>query len=270
MSWHLAPTTLARYADGTVDVAGAASVETHVLRCAECRAALSGYADQRVVDTAWTEIIARLDAPRSTLLERLLLRCGVRDDHARLLAATPTLRASWLASIAVVAGFAVAAARSPRGTINIFLLIAPLLPVAGVAAAYGPGVDPTYEIGLAAPFRGVRLLMLRAASALVVTCVIAGVAALALPGAGWAAAGWLLPALGLTMATLYLGTFVDPVVAGTAVGFGWAAVTGLAARLRDMPDISGATTQLACLTLLIVTALLFLARRDTLDLRRTL
>ena len=270
MSWHLAPTTLARYADGGADVAGAASVETHVLRCPDCRAALSAYADRPGLDAVWAEITERLDTPRPTLIERLLLRFGVRDDHARLLAATPTLRGSWLASIALVAAFAVAAARSAGGTIDVFLLVAPLLPVGGVAAAYGPGIDPTYEVGIAAPFRSIRLLMLRAASVLAVTCVIAGVAALALPGAGWAAAAWLLPALGLTVTTLYLGTYLDPVVAGTAVGLGWVTTTGLAVRLDAVVDLTEPLAQLAALALLVVSTVLLFVSRDRIDLRRTL
>ena len=42
-----------------------------------------------------------------------------------------------------------------------FLALAPLLPLAGVAAAFGAALDPTYEIGLAAPLSAVRLLLLR-------------------------------------------------------------------------------------------------------------
>jgi hypothetical protein len=44
-----------------------------------------------------------------------------------------------------------------------FLTVAPLLPLAGIAMAYGPGIDPTYEIGLAAPMRSLRLLLRAAA-----------------------------------------------------------------------------------------------------------
>ena len=49
--------------------------------------------------------------------------------------------------------------------------------------AYGPGIDPTYEIGLAAPMRGLRLL-LRAAAVVRASAVLAAAASLALPG--WA------------------------------------------------------------------------------------
>jgi hypothetical protein len=35
----------------------------------------------------------------------------------------------------------------------LFLVMAALLPVAGVAAAYGPGVDPAYDVGRASPCR---------------------------------------------------------------------------------------------------------------------
>jgi hypothetical protein len=96
--------------------------------------------------------------------ERLLVRLGVADHTARLLAATPALRGSWLLAVAVTLAFAVLAAWARPGpdAILAFLCVAPLLPLAGIAVAYGPGIDPTYEIGLAAPLRSFRLLLLGA------------------------------------------------------------------------------------------------------------
>ena len=105
-----------------------------------------------------------------------------------------------------VLAFAVWAARGDQQGVYWFLVLAPMLPLAGVAAAYGQGVDPTYEVGLAAPMRSFGLLLIRAVAVLVTTTVIAGLAALALPGLQWTAAAWLLPSLGLTLASLALAT----------------------------------------------------------------
>lgn len=131
---------------------------------------------------------------------------------ARLLAATPALRGSWLLAVAVVLGFAVLAAwtHSGQDAILAFLCVAPLLPLAGIAAAYGPGVDPTYEIGLATPLRSFRLLLLRAAAVLGAATLLAAAAGLALPQFGPRAVGWLLPSLGLTASSLALATTVEP------------------------------------------------------------
>ena len=79
----------------------------------------------------------------------------------------------------------------------LFLLVAPLLPLAGVAAAYGPLVDPAYELALAAPLGSLRLLLLRAVAVVAVDdAARRWPRALALPGLDWTAAAWLLPSLG--------------------------------------------------------------------------
>jgi hypothetical protein len=134
-----------------------------------------------------------VDLPRAGVAERLM-RLGVAEHTARLLAATPALRGSWLLAVATVLAFAVLAAwTTPGQDANLaFLCVAPLLPLAGIAAAYGPGIDPTYEIGLAAPLRSFRLL-LRAAAVLAAAALLAAAASLALPQLGPGAAGWLLP-----------------------------------------------------------------------------
>ena len=92
----------------------------------------------------------------------------------------------------------------------IFLTLAPLLPVAGVALSYGPAADPAYELTLAAPYSVLRLVLLR--SVAVVTCTVAltAIGALALADNGWQAVAWLLPALALSAATLALSVRTTP------------------------------------------------------------
>lgn len=139
-------------------------------------------------------MLDELDGVRPGPMERTLVRLGIADHVARLLAATPSLRLSWFAALAVALGFAVSAAYT--GAVVVFLVVAPLVPLAGVAAAYGPGVDPTYEIGLASPMRSYRLLLIRALAVLTASMGLAGAAALALPTLNWSTAAWLLPSLG--------------------------------------------------------------------------
>ncbi|MDP9302663.1 MAG: sensor histidine kinase [Actinomycetota bacterium] len=155
-------------------------------------------------------------------LERALARVGIRDHVARLLAATPSLRLSWFGAAGVAVGFSAWAASSgsPMGTL-FFLVVAPLVPVAGVAAAYGPWIDPMYEVTQAAPMSSFRLVLLRASAVLVVAAVVIGAAAVALPGADWTAAAWILPALGLTLASLALSTFMPTHWAAGAVTLVW-------------------------------------------------
>ena len=218
MTWHVDPAALARYAAGGADPVGATSIEAHLVSCAACRDGLAAYADTARLDRTWASVLDTIDAPRPTVAERALRGLGVRDDRARLLAATPSLRTSWLLSVVLVTVFAVASGNAADdGT--FFLLVAPLLPVAGVAAAYGPGVDAAYEIGVAAPFGGLRLLLLRSLAVLSFSVVACVIGAAFVPGV--AGVEWLLPGLGLSAATLAAETRTTPVNAAVAVSAIW-------------------------------------------------
>lgn len=233
MSWHAEPELLRRYADGALPSAPAASVEAHLLVCVACRVAMPA---PRMLDAGlvWREVIDRVDRGERGLIERALTRVGLAPHLVRLLLATPALRRSWLLAVAVALGFAVAAAHGGGGQPWLFLLLAPLLPVAGVATAYGPGVDPLYELAVAAPLCGFRLLLLRAVAVLVASGGLAGLAVPLLPGARWVAVAWLLPALTLTLASLALAVVVPAAVAGAVVGGAWLAfVTSTALGTGD-------------------------------------
>ncbi|MEO5722978.1 MAG: zf-HC2 domain-containing protein, partial [Ilumatobacteraceae bacterium] len=103
----------------------------------------------------------------------------------------------------------------------LLLVLAPLLPVAGVATAFGPALDPTYEIGVAAPLSGLRLTLLRTLAVIATTMPLLAVAALVGPGGGWAMFGWVLPSFALVAITLALSTAISPEHAGVVVGVGW-------------------------------------------------
>lgn len=228
MSWHADEALVSRYARGEIDEVTAMSLEAHLATCAVCRSKLTKFVDPERLQRGWEAVLSAIDAPRRGPLEAALARIGVDDGTARLVAATPSLRASWLAAVSVALGFAFAAALWSVSGLLVFLVVAPLLPVIGVAAAYGPGVDPTYEIGLAAPLSSFRLLLLRAAAVLATTTVLAGLAGVALgmmsPRPGWIAAAWLLPALGLTLGSLALSTVIAPLRAAGAISLAWVVV----------------------------------------------
>jgi hypothetical protein len=211
-AWHADGALLAAYHDQRLDAAARWSVEAHLTSCAACRLRAGALVDPTRLERVRAALIEVVDQPRAGMAERLLVRLGVAEHTARLLAATPALRGSWLLAVATVLGFAVLAGWThPGEDANLALLcVAPLLPLAGIAAAYGPGIDPTYEIGLAAPLRSFRLLLLRAAAVLGTATLLAAAASLALPRLGPGAAGWLLPSLGLTASGLALATTVEP------------------------------------------------------------
>ena len=179
---------------------------------------------------------------------------------------TPSLSVSWLGAVAVALAVAVVAAQHGERGLLLFLCVAALLPLAGVAVAFGQGLDPAHEVAVAAPFSSVRLVLLRAAVVLPATIGLAGLAALALPGVGWSAAAWLLPALGLTALSLGLATFIAPARAFACVTGVWLALVALSQVQPDDRLVAFGPAAQAAFAVLAASAVIVLAvRRDHLN-----
>ena len=175
--------------------ARAFSVEAHLSACADCRAAVPALADRAAPARGWCEIDDAVDAPRAGVVERLLARLGVRAHDgppARGDAVAARCR-GWPRSPRLALAVVLGRARGDRG-VMLFLLVAPLLPLAGVAAAFGPRADPTYELGARRPARGSGCCSLRTVAVVAATTLLARVAraraaGARLDGRGLAAAG---------------------------------------------------------------------------------
>jgi Putative zinc-finger len=263
-AWHADAELLAAYDDQRLDTATRWSVEAHLTSCAACRLQARALVDPARLGRLRAALVDAVDLPRAGLVERLLVRLGMADHTARLLAATLALRGSWLLAVAMALAFAVLAAwvQSGQDANLAFLCLAPLLPLAGIAVAYGPGVDPTYEIGLAAPVRSFRLLLLRAAAVLGTAILLGGAASLALPQLGPGAAGWLLPSLALTASSLALATTVEPLRAiGITAGAWIVAVVVTVAPPASSSVLFAVAGQAAFALLALLGASVLLLRR---------
>lgn len=274
---HPGEKLLAGYAAGTVDRVTAWSVEAHLTSCGSCREALSAQVDPGRLARNRSVLLVRVATPDEGLAYRLLSRSGIPDHVLRLLAATPSLRRSWLLSVAgvlaAVTGEAVLAthvsggAGDPRGAVLLpFLLVAPLLALAGVAAAFLPPVDPAYRLAVAAPFSGFTLLLARAVSALAAALVPVVAAAFVLPGPRWLPAALLLPSLALAAFALAVTALVGPHTAALAAGVVWAVPVLWVATAHVPLLIVQWPGQAACLTVLLAAVGVLLARRDRFEL----
>lgn len=250
---------VASYCDGSLDGAAAWSVEAHLPGCPACRAVLSGRVDSRRLRASRAVVLARAGLPRPGRAGRALRRCGVPDHITALLAATPSLRRSWLAGIVLVLAVVIAATRLAAtistgtlapGVLHAgaatsasllagssgwygllpFFVLAPLLPLAAVAAAFSPALDPAHRLSAAAPVSAITLLCVRSAAVTAASLLPAALAALALPGPWWLAVTMLLPALAICAAALALATVIRPLPAAAAVAAGWAALVLAAAH----------------------------------------
>ena len=240
----------------------AASVEAHLERCSGCQARLVPTADLSRLDGVWADVVDAVEAPRTSLLERLLVRAGVAPDTARLLAVTPSLQLSWVTGTAVVLALALLVSHSGERGLALFLALAPVLPVAGVAVAFGPRTDPLHEVAVAAPYSSYRLLLVRSAAVVAATMALAVPAALLLPSTPLVAAAWLLPALGLSTTSLALATRVDPGVSSAVMAGGWllVALSGLRPE-RDPLLVASVVPQVTCLVLFLAACAVLLGQR---------
>jgi hypothetical protein len=279
---HTDEDLLASYAAGTAAAVAGWSVEAHLTGCASCRSALSAHADAERLARNRAALLVRAALGDGGRLRRLLRRCGVPDHVLSLLAATPSLRASWLASVAAVvavtAGEAAAlsygwipggrlVAGNPNPTaLAPFLLVAPLLVLAGVAAAFLPVFDPAWRLAAAAPFSGFTLLLTRAVCALGAALIpVTGVAFL-VPGPGWLPFALLLPSLALSAFALALATVVEPRAAAVTTAALWAVPTLLLASARVPQLIVATDAQFACTAVLCTCAVVLYLRHDRFEL----
>jgi len=206
--------------------------------------------------------VGRAEPVHRGVVERLLVLLRVPDHLARLLASTPSMHLSWVGSVAAVLGLAALAA-DRAGRVNVFLVLAPLLPLAGVAAAYGPAADPAHDISQAAPVSSFRLMLIRSTAVLVTSSVLSLAASAFLPLEGWRIAAWILPSLAVTVAGLLLSTITDPVRAASIVAFGWVAATLTLTRLdHDVANLFGGPAQAGFSAFVFVGATGLVKRRD--------
>ncbi|HEY6567938.1 MAG TPA: histidine kinase [Actinomycetota bacterium] len=203
---------------------------------------------------------------REPLLDRILMRVGVHDDAARIIAATPSLRSSWLIAASLAVVFALWGEHAEPHVVAVVLILAPVLPVAGVAAAYGPWADPMYEVTQATPASGFRVLLLRSIAVLVAAAVLVSAAAVALPDAGSTAVAWMLPALGLCAASLMLATFVPLRRAALLVSGTWLALAAGVALTGPASSLYRGWAQLMFFAIIVVCSLVVARRRHHLEI----
>jgi hypothetical protein len=293
---------LARYARSALDEPTAWSVEAHVPGCAPCRAALAARLDGSRLARNKSVLLTRLALPRPGPAGRALRWCRVPDHVVTLLSATPALRRSYLAGVALVLAAAIGAAylAAPGGlaggpalagsaagpgtsgtalaaaaalpawaALLPYLALAPLVPLVAVAGAFSARLDPAYELALAAPVSALWLLLVRATAVVAVTLVPTAAAALALPGPWWLASALLLPALAVCAAALAAATAVGPVTGAIGAGTAWVAVITAAAAARHPALAFGPAGQAAAAAVLLAAAAVLAVRRDRFESVRT-
>jgi hypothetical protein len=176
----------------------------------------------------WVGVAAQVWRRRPGAVERLAGRLLRSPGLARALVTTPSLLLGSVIATAVVlaAGMAVT-----LGTGTPYLaLIAPAVAGAGIAYAYGPGIDPAWELSRSMAVSDRMVLLVRA---LAVFGIDAGLGLAGSAASGAAAAvtfGWLVPMTAVSALALAVATITRSANAGVAAGLGAWAITVLTAR----------------------------------------
>lgn len=222
--WHLDRDVATRYVEGRVGPALAASLEQHLTGCAACRALVPAPEPDRLL-AGWDVVLERVEAPRVGVVESVLRRLGVSHGTARLVAATPALRSAWLGATFVVLVLATVASTADQDGTRLFVALAPVLPVLGVALCFGDRTDPMLEVITASPYSLMRLLAARTSFVVATSMLPAALVTPLLPGDGFFAVAWMVPALAMCAVVLAAARHVQPVGTATALSLGWLVLT---------------------------------------------
>lgn len=257
--WHADPALLSAYVSGRLDAVLSASLERHIDGCQTCRSRITPMVP--LPAASWDAIRSEVESPRLPWIFRRLRGIGLSEPHTILLAAAASMRAPWLVGAFVALSFAFLATVASDGTaLWPFLLVAPLVPVLGVAVAYDRSDEPFESLVVSSPFGRPRLVLLRALGVIASSLPVAVLLGMALPGPGWVAVAWLGPALAMVPMTLALAGFIGPRYAGTVVTLAWLMFVIGAQRAMPMTWPVEATQQLVYLVLAIVSGLVLLGR----------
>jgi hypothetical protein len=175
------------------------------------------------LDRVWLGVAAQVWRRRPGRVERVAARLLRSPGLARALVTTPSLLLGWvIATVVVVA--AGSAATLTTGTAYV-PLFAPAVAGAGVAYAYGPGIDPAWELAASMAVGGRMVLLVRALAVFGLNAVL-GLAASAASGTVAAVTfGWLVPMVAVCALALAAATLSGSANVGVAAGLsGWAIV----------------------------------------------
>ncbi|MFE4170885.1 zf-HC2 domain-containing protein [Streptomyces sp. NPDC056909] len=218
---HASEPLITRYARGDTAIPGDEiwALEAHLESCALCRARLAASVESAapamsaLIDGVWSELAPLL--PTTAPMPRR------RRWALPLLAWASPVMVPWVCTTVLITLLAILFDQTNGPGFDFVLLLAPVLPVLGVAASWARGLDPAYELTAGTPRAGLPLVLRRTTSVLVVVISL-------LTLAGWITgtgiAQWLLPCLAFTTGTLALGGLVGVTRAAAGLVLAWVVV----------------------------------------------
>ena len=179
----------------------------------------------------WLGVAAQVWRRRPGRLERVAGRLLRSPGLARALLTTPSLLVPWLIASVVVLG---AGAAATLGTGKpLVALMAPAVAAAGIAYAYGPGIDPAWELSQSMAVSDRMVLLVRAVAVFALNAAL-GLAASAASGTAAAVTfGWLIPMTAISALALAAATLARSANVGVAAGLAGWLITVLSGQAAD-------------------------------------
>lgn len=208
--------------------------DIHVARCIDCQAQLGAEALDVDLERVWMRVAAEVWVRRVGPVERLAAALLHSPGLARALITTPSLVVSWVLSTAAVLASGVLLTHS-SGTPWVALL-APAVAGASIAYAYGPGVDPAFELSQTMPVSDRMILLVRALAVFGLTALLGVIASLFAAEVTAITFAWLVPMAAVCALALAAATLARSANVGVGAALcGWAIlVLGMAAKTGSL------------------------------------
>jgi len=176
----------------------------------------------------WTGVAAEVWRRRPGPVERLAARLLRSPGLARALVTTPSLLLGWVIATVVVLAAGTAATLG-TGTPYV-ALFAPAVAGAGIAYAYGPGIDPAWELSQSMAVSDRMVLLVRALAVFGLNAAVGLAASVASGAAAAVTFGWLVPMTAVCALALAAATLSRSANVGVAAGMSGWAITLLAGQ----------------------------------------
>jgi hypothetical protein len=200
----------------------------------------------------WAGVAAEVWRRRPGPAERAAAWLLRSPGLARALLTTPSLLLPWLISTAVV--FGVGALVSLGQGQPLVWLLAPAVAATGVAFAYGPGLDPAWELSASCALPDRMVLLTRVVAVFAVNAVL-GLLASAASGAATALTfGWLIPMTAVCALALAVAVAFRSALVGAGAGIAAWAITVLSAQTASGQLTASVTNVSAYLPYAVVAA----------------
>jgi hypothetical protein len=204
------------------------------------------------LDRVWTGVAAQVWRRRPGWTERTATRLLRSPGLARALLTAPSLLLPWLISTVVV--FAVGALVSLGPGQPLVWLIAPAVAAVGIAFAYGPGIDPAWELSSSCAVSERLVLLTRAVAVFTLNAVLGLLASAASGAAAALTFGWLLPMTAISAVARAAGVAARSAVVGASAGVAAWVITVLASQTASGKLTASVTNTHAYLPYLAVAA----------------